>query len=112
MAGISTHVIPREVGWVVKRSARDRGAVFRTKAEAVKAAERLAKRGKAGQVVVHHRNGSFTTRGLRGLPRISNTPVKNSVGTEAIKRAVSAVVRARFGEPVPPANGSRGPSAP
>ena len=106
MAGISTHVIPRGSEWVVKRSARDRGSVFRTQAEAVQAAEQLAKRGKAGQVVIHHRNGSFTTQGLRGLPRIRRFSGRSELGTEVIMRAVSAAIREELSESAGSGNGS------
>jgi hypothetical protein len=125
MPAKTTHIIPIGDGWVVKKerdhvSARKQGSglamkdragrgratsvrskrvaagVYSTQRQAIEAARRIVQRSAASQIVVHTRNGSIRWLDVRGLPVVQTSPVKSSLGTNAIKRAVSAVIRERL----------------
>jgi hypothetical protein len=49
-----------------------------------------------GQIVVHGRDGSFRLVEAHGLRAVQKSPLKSHLGTKAIKRAVSAVIRERL----------------
>jgi hypothetical protein len=93
----TTHIFPVDDGWVVKRPQANRRAVtYATQKEAVDAAREFVLRAPAGQIVVHSKNGSVRSQDLHGMPVIQRSPVRSKLGTKAIERAVSAVVRRRL----------------
>ena len=69
---------------------------YATQKEAIVAARELVKRGTSGRIVVHGRDGSMRSTDVRGLRAIQTSPVKSSLGTKAIKKAVSTVIRERL----------------
>ena len=95
----TTHVIPVDDGWTVKqegRAERRPFKVYATQKEAIAAARALVKRRSSSQIVVHGRDGSMRSTDVRGLRAIQTSPVKSSLGTKAIKKAVSTVIRERL----------------
>jgi hypothetical protein len=112
MPAKTTHIIPREHGWAVKREGSDvlvakngnQSAVKKPRAErvytsqkqAIDAARRIAERSSASQIVVHGRDGSIRWREVHGLPAVQKPPQKSDLGTKAIERAVFAVIRDRL----------------
>lgn len=53
------HVISRSSGWAVKKERRNRASkVYGSKVEAVRGAQKMAKRG-GSDVIVHRRDGSI-----------------------------------------------------
>jgi hypothetical protein len=115
MSAKTTHIIPKDDGWVVKkdRSHTLRGqtdtsgdaptpsavraiTVYATQREAIEAARKLARRSVAWQIILHGRNGSMRRLEMHGLPVVQRSMVKSDLGREAIKRAVSAVIRKRL----------------
>lgn len=58
----STHVVPRNVGWAVKKEGASRASKnFTTQADAVKFAKQLAQKEKA-ELYVHRRDGTIYER--------------------------------------------------
>jgi hypothetical protein len=58
----STHVVPRNVGWAVKKEGASRASKnFTTQADAVKFAKQLAQKEKA-ELYVHRRDGTICER--------------------------------------------------
>jgi uncharacterized protein YdaT len=58
----STHVVPRNVGWAVKKEGASRASKnFTTQADAVKFAKQLAQKEKA-ELYVHRRDGTIRDR--------------------------------------------------
>ncbi|MCX5954757.1 MAG: DUF2188 domain-containing protein [Cyanobacteria bacterium] len=58
----STHVVPRNVGWAVKKEGASRASKnFTTQADAVKFAKELAQKEKA-ELYVHRRDGTIRDR--------------------------------------------------
>jgi len=55
------HVTARPNGWVVKKEGNKRAStgVVKTQADAVKAATRMVKEGKATKVIVHRKDGKI-----------------------------------------------------
>ena len=115
MPAKTAHIIPSSNGWIVKREDTDvfvekRGdrwsvkkphaerasAVYPTLRDAVDAARRIVQRSSAGQIVVHRRDGSIRWRDVHGLPVVQAPPRKSKLGTKAIERAVSTVIRERL----------------
>jgi hypothetical protein len=119
MAAKTTHIIPRDGGWIVKKEpakeparffverrgdqwavkrpgAKRASAVYATQKEAIDAARKTVLRSSAGQIVVHNRNGSIRWRDLHGLPAVQRPPRRSQLGTKAIERAVSTVIRERL----------------
>jgi hypothetical protein len=98
MRAKTTHVIPQNGGWTVrKEGSPNRGTgVYSTQREAIEAARELAQRTSAGQVVIHQRDGSIRTQDMHGLPDLQQPPSKSKIGTKAIERAVSTVLRERL----------------
>jgi hypothetical protein len=125
MPARTTHIIPKGDGWIVKRerdnvivekkpnlkatkkSRTERAIkVFPTQAAAIERAKELVGRGEpdvqrerqslAGQIVVHGRNGSIRWHEIHGLPMVQTPPRKSELGTKAIKKAVSTVIRERL----------------
>jgi hypothetical protein len=110
MPAKTTHIIPRDHGWAVKKEAvfvaknGNQSAMKKPRAErvypsqkqAIDAACRIAERSSASQIVVHGRDGSIRWREVHGLPAVQKSPQKSDLGTKAIERAVSAVIRERL----------------
>jgi len=98
MRAKTTHVIPQNGGWAVKKedSANRTTSVYPTQREAIEAAREIVQRTSAGQVVIHHRDGSMRTRYIHGLPKVQRPPRKSKLGSKAIERAVSTVIRERL----------------
>ena len=98
MAAKTTHVVPKNGGWAVRKegSAKSRVAMYPTQKEAVDAAREIVRRASAGQVVVHGIDGSMRTRESHGLPVVQNPPRKSKLGSKAIEKAVSTVIRERL----------------
>lgn len=120
MRAKTTHVIPVDGGWTVKQqspgeprmagtlgymapeqlrakpSAARSIKTYATQKEAIVAARELVKRGTSGRIVVHGRDGSIRSKEVRGLPAVQTPPIKGNLGTKAIEKAVSAVIRERL----------------
>ncbi len=97
MGGRTTHVIPGNGGWVVTRegSGERSTVVYTTQKEAIEVAREMLNR-KAGQIVIHGRDGSIRFEDVHALPAVRPSRLKSSLGTQAIKEAVSAVIRKRL----------------
>ena len=93
---VTVHVIPDEKGWRVQRRDDGPGTVFPTQKTAVARAIAIAKRAAKSQVVVHMRDGRIRTELLRGLPAVQHHPLRSSLGSRNIQRAVSKVVLERL----------------
>ena len=115
MPAKTTHIIPSDDGWIVKKehanvfveksghqwavkrpSAIRASAVYTTQKQAIDAARKMVLRSPAGQIVIHGRNGSIRWRDLHGLPVVQRPPRKSDLGTKAIEKAVSTVIRERL----------------
>jgi hypothetical protein len=77
------------------RSARA-SAVYATQKEAIAAARKMFRQSTVGQIVVHGRNGSIRRPYVYGLPTVQRSPQKSDLGTKAIEKAVSTVIRERL----------------
>jgi hypothetical protein len=97
MATKTIHVIPDKAKgrWIVKKSGVSVPSVFATRKKATAAAKRLIK-GKTGQVVVLTKNGKIIPAASHGLPKVQRPAVRSKIGSKAIEKAVSAVVKARL----------------
>ena len=93
----TVHVVPFEKGWAVKRlGSRKRSVFFSTRKDAVARARLIVKKSASGQIAVHSRTGRIIVSEVHGLPRIQKSPVKSSLGSRQIERAVSNLVRERL----------------
>jgi hypothetical protein len=91
------HVVPSGKGWAVRGGGAGKaGAVFATQKDAVVRARVIVRKNASGQIVVHGKNGRITASGVHGLPQIQKPPVKSSLGSKNIQRAVSELVRERL----------------
>jgi hypothetical protein len=70
--------------------------VYSTQKQAIDAARGIVRRSSAGQIVVHGRDGSISRRDIHGLPVVQMPPRKSKLGTKAIEKAVSTVIRERL----------------
>jgi hypothetical protein len=96
MSSKTTHVLPINGEWTVRREDSASRNVYPTQKEAVEAARKINRRKSAGQVVVHLRNGSFRRLDIHGVPEIQRSRLKSTLGRKAIAKAVSAVIRERL----------------
>lgn len=104
MTGRTTHILPTDGGWAVmkdahstRKGARTRAkSVYPTQKEAIAAARRLASKASAWEVLLHGRNGSYRIVERHGLPEVRNRPNRSSLAREAIRKAVSAIIRERL----------------
>jgi hypothetical protein len=98
MPSITTHIIPKDDGWVIinEGSLKRKSIVYSTQKQALAVAVENVQRAPAAQVVVHGRTGSMRRRYVHGLPAVQKSRVKSDLGTENIRRAVSAVIRERL----------------
>lgn len=93
----STHVVPRDGEWVVKKEGSTKSAgLYETQAKAIEAARNLVRGSSAGQVVVHGVNGSIRISESHGLPSVQSSPKKSDLGKRTIERAVSTVLLKRL----------------
>lgn len=77
---------------------RDRDGIYSTQKEAIDAARDMVQHSSSGQIVVHGRDGLMHWRDVHGLPVVQKPPRKSDLGTKAIKKAVSTVIRERLEE--------------
>ena len=98
MPAKTTHVIPKNGGWAVRKegSANRRTSLYSTQKEAIQAARDIVRRTSAGQIVIHRLDGSIRTRDIHGLPEVQQPPRKSELGSKAIERADSTVIRERL----------------
>ena len=97
MTSRTTHVIPKDDGWAVRKEGLARSAiVYSTQKQALEAARRVSRRSATGQIVIHLRDGTMRRRDVRGLPRLRPSAVKSDLGTRNIEKAVSATIRERL----------------
>jgi hypothetical protein len=93
----TVHVVPSEKGWAVKRVGSSKtGAFFSTQKDAVAGARFIVKESTSGQIVIHGKTGRIIAFEVHGLPKIQKPPVKSSLGSRNIERAVSNLVRERL----------------
>ncbi len=93
----TVHVLPTDKGWaVIREGSGENKAYFPTLKQAVATARTKVKKNKSGQVAIHRKNGGVTITGVIGLPKIHKSPVKSSIGSEEVRRAVSSLVRERL----------------
>ncbi|MFN0103184.1 MAG: DUF2188 domain-containing protein [Bryobacteraceae bacterium] len=102
MLAKSTHIIPTDGGWVIRREGASPGwgdGLYSLQREAVAAARLLTRRESVGQIVIHGRNGSMRITDVRGIRPVRSRRRKSSLGRTAIKKAISAVLRERLLDP-------------
>ena len=87
----TTHVIPVEDGWIVKKSGRP-AIPFSTRKEALDRAVRMSKAAKAAQVVVHSPSGLFRVVESHGLRKRKWSPDRSTLGRKAIRKAVGQTI--------------------
>jgi hypothetical protein len=93
----TVHVVPSGRGWAVKGKRAGRtGAFFATQKDAVAGALFIVKKSASGQIVIHGRTGRIHASEVHGLPKIQKPPVKSSLGSREIEKAVSEMVRQRL----------------
>lgn len=98
MPALTTHIIPTGDGWSIRKEgvAMRSSSVYPTLNRALDVARGRVQRSRAGQIVVHLRDGSMRRHNVHGLPAMPASPHRSDLGTRAIKRAVSAVIRERL----------------
>ena len=91
MRAKTTHFIPKNGGWAVrKEGSTSRGTgVYLTQKEAIEAAREIVQSDACGA-------GAIQTRYIHGLPEVQQPRAKSKLGSKAIERAVSAVLRERL----------------
>ena len=90
------HVIPYPGGWAVRREGGKEGEVFTTQKDAIARARTISKEISPSQVVVYTRGGRIASVEVRGFPKIQKSPLKSSIGTRNIEKAISEIVRSRL----------------
>ena len=89
MAAKTVHVFPSDGTWVVKREGKS-GKIFVTQGEAIQAARKSVRTEKAGQFVIHGRNGKIKDHGAYRMTPVQDPPRKSRRASD-IERAVSQV---------------------
>lgn len=94
-----THILRASGGWTVKTDRRPAPAphVFRTQKSAIEAARRMMKRNSVHELVVHGRDGTIRRKDTFVLPAVQEPPIKGSLDTRVIEKAVEKVLRHRQG---------------
>ena len=93
----TVHVFPSGKGWAVKRQGSgNTGAFFLTQKDAVASARFIVKKSASGQVAIHGRGGRIAAAYVHGLPKIQKSPVKSSLGSKNIAKAVSELALERL----------------
>ena len=93
----TVHVVPSDKGWAVKREGSTKtGACFSTQKDALAGARFIVKKSASGQIVIHGKTGRIVASEVHGLPKIQKPPVKSSLGSKNIEKAVSNLVRERL----------------
>jgi len=91
------HVVPSGKGWTVRRQGNSKtGPLYATQRDALAEARSLLRKSDSGQVVIHGRGGRLIAAGVHGLPKIQKPPVKSSLGSKNIQRAISQIVLDRI----------------
>lgn len=93
MAAKTVHVYRSNGTWAVKKEGKS-AKIFPTQREAVDAAKESVKSERAGQFVVHGKDGEIREYGTHGMTRIQAPPKKSRMATR-IARAVGKVALAR-----------------
>lgn len=97
MPTLTTHIIPTDGGWTIrKEGVARRPTVYPTLNRALEVARVTVRRSRAGQIVVHLRDGSMRRYEVHGMPPLPPSSHKSDIGTKTIKRAISAVIRKRL----------------
>ena len=121
MSTKTTHIVPKHDGWAIVRegsiykkvrsqihtpgrlsspvashASNQSSEVFSTQKAAINAARRIVHQSPAWQIVIHGRDGSLQWGDVHGLPTIQTPPLKSDLGTKAIKKAISTVIRERL----------------
>src|ERR1017187_388031 len=93
----TVHVVPSGRGWAVKGERTSKtGAFFPTQKDAVASARFIVKKSASGQIVIHGKDGRIAASYVHGLPKIQKSPVKSSLGSKNIQRAVSQLALQRL----------------
>jgi hypothetical protein len=93
MAAKTVHVYRSDGAWTVKKEGKS-AKVFSTQRKAVEAAKKSVKKERAGQFVVHGRNGQVREYGTYRMTRIQDPPKKSRLAAR-IARAVGKVALER-----------------
>ena len=105
MAAKTVHVYRSDGAWTVKKEGKS-GKSFSTQRKAVEAAKKSVRKERAGQFVVHGRNGQIREYGTYRMTRIQDPPKKSRMAGR-IGRAVGKVVLERVqSDPSPPSEHS------
>jgi hypothetical protein len=89
MAAKTVHVYRSDEGWQVKKEGKS-AKIFSTQQQAVEDAKKSVKKERAGQFVVHGRNGQIREYGTYRMTRIQDPPKKSRLAGR-IARAVGKV---------------------
>ena len=93
----TVHVVPSGRGWAVKGERTSKtGAFFSTQKDAVAGARFIVKKSASGQIVIHGKTGRIYASEVHGLPKIQKPPVKSSLGSKNIEKAVSELAQQRL----------------
>ena len=93
----TVHVVPSGEGWAVKSEGSGKTvSLFSTQKDAVACARSIVRKMASGQIAIHGRTGRIAASGVHGLPKIQKSPVKSSLGSKNIERAVSRLVQERL----------------
>ena len=93
----TVHVFPSGEGWAVKGPGSGKtGGFFLTQKDAVVSARFIVKKSASGQVVIHGTGGRIAASYVKGLPKIQKSPVKSSLGSKNIEKAVSKLALERL----------------
>jgi hypothetical protein len=93
MAAKTVHVYRSDGAWQVKKEGKS-AKIFSTQRKAVDAAKKSVKKERAGQFVVHGRNGQIREYGTYRMTRIQDPPKKSRLAGR-IARAVGKVALER-----------------
>ena len=105
MAAKTVHVYRSDGAWQVKKEGKS-AKIFSTQRKAVEAAKKSVKKERAGQFVVHGRNGQIREYGTYRMTRIQDPPKKSRLAAR-IARAVGKVALERVqSDPSPPSDHS------
>ena len=97
MLAKTTHIVPVNGEWTVKREGSSRAVgVYSTRKKAIEAAHEIVRRSAAGQVVIHGLSGQIRVVERHGLPPVQSPPRKSGLGRKRIAKAVWTVIRERL----------------
>jgi Uncharacterized protein conserved in bacteria (DUF2188) len=93
MAAKTIHVYRSNGNWAVKKEGKS-ARIFSTQGEAIDAAKRSVRGERAGQFVVHGKDGEIREHETHGMIRIQDPPKKSRMA-DRIRRAVGKVALER-----------------